>query len=225
MTAHTTFDGVEIETGPQPQVSVIWLHGLGADGYDFVPIVQELDLTGVAAVRFVFPHAPSIPVTINGGHVMRAWYDILGADLTRREDERGLRQSQHLINALIEREHQRGIAYERIVLAGFSQGCAMTLMTGLRFGHRLAGLAGLSGYLPLLDSTDTERHLANINTPIFLAHGRQDPVVPYARGYQSYEELQRLGYTVQWQEYEMPHSVCAEEISDISRFIIGLLKP
>lgn len=219
-----TFDGVEIETGLQPETSIIWLHGLGADGYDFVPIVQELDLIGLGPVRFVFPHAPSIPVTLNGGYVMRAWYDIMGTDLTRREDEAGLRQSQHLLNGLIEREHARGSAYERIVLAGFSQGCAMTLMTGLRFPQRLAGLVGLSGYLPLLDSSETERHPANADTPVFLAHGRQDTVVPYARGRDACNELERLGYAVEWQEYDMPHSVCAEEVADIGNFLQRLLR-
>lgn len=215
---------VEHVTSKYPAWSIIWLHGLGADGYDFVPIVQELDLTGLEPVRFVFPHAPSIPVTLNGGYVMRAWYDILGTDLTRREDEAGLRQSQHLLNGLIEREHARGSAYERIVLAGFSQGCAMTLMTGLRFPQRLAGLIGLSGYLPLLDTTETERHLANADTPVFLAHGRQDTVVPYARGRDACNELERLGYSVEWQEYDMTHSLCAEEVNDISRFLLGLFK-
>jgi phospholipase/carboxylesterase len=220
----TTFDGIEIETQPQPQASVIWLHGLGADGYDFAPIVQELNLHGLRGIRFVFPHAPSIPVTLNSGYVMRAWYDILGADLTRREDERGLRQSQERVHQLIEREHARGSAYERIVLAGFSQGCAMTLMAGLRFPHRLAGLVGLSGYLPLLDSTETERDPANADTPIFLAHGRQDAVVPYARGLDSCQELQRLGYSVAWQEYDMPHSVCAQEVVDIGNFLQRVLQ-
>jgi phospholipase/carboxylesterase len=148
----------------------------------------------------------------------------LGTDLTRREDEAGLRQSQHLLNGLIEREHARGSAYERIVLAGFSQGCAMTLMTGLRFPQRLAGLIGLSGYLPLLDTTETERHLANADTPVFLAHGRQDTVVPYARGRDACNELERLGYSVEWQEYDMTHSLCAEEVNDISRFLLGLFK-
>ena len=168
MNASTPLDGVEIETGLAPSSSVIWLHGLGADGYDFVPMVEELDLTGLAPIRFVFPHAPSMPVSVNGGYVMRAWYDILGADLTRREDERGLRQSQERVHQLIEREHARGSAYERIVLAGFSQGCAMTLMAGLRFPHRLAGLVGLSGYLPLLDSTETERDPANADYQEYL---------------------------------------------------------
>jgi phospholipase/carboxylesterase len=224
MNHQTTFDGVEIETGAQPATSIIWLHGLGADGYDFVPIVQELDLSGLDPIRFVFPHAPSIPVTLNGGYVMRAWYDILGADLTRREDEAGLRQSQHRLNALIEREYRRGSPYERIVLAGFSQGCAMTLMTGLRFPQRLAGMIGLSGYLPLLDSTEAERHPANADTPIFMAHGRQDTVVPYARARDSGSELERLGYTVRWCEYDMSHSVCAEEVVDIADFLQRVLQ-
>src|SRR5678816_3268525 len=177
-----SLETIEIETGNDPTASMIILHGLGADDNDFVPVARELDLAAVGPVRFVFPHAPTRPVTINGGYVMRAWYDILGLDMhERREDEEGLRESQRLVEALIEREKERGIAANRIVLAGFSQGCAMTLMTGLRHRERLAGLVGLSGYLPLAAKTAAERHDANREVPIFLAHGTGDPVIPIAR--------------------------------------------
>ena len=169
-----TLEAIELETGPAPRASMIVLHGLGADGNDFVPVAHELDLAAVGPVRFVFPHAPTRPVTINGGYVMRAWYDILGLDShLQREDEAGLRESQALVEALIAREKARGIAAGRIVLAGFSQGCAMTLMTGLRHAERLAGLVGLSGYLPLAAKAEAERHAANRDAPIFLAHGTQ----------------------------------------------------
>jgi phospholipase/carboxylesterase len=215
---------IEIETAPQPVASLIVLHGLGADGNDFVPFAQELKLGAVGAVRYVFPHAPTRPVTINGGYVMRAWYDILGTDLVRREDEGGLRESQREIDALIEREIARGIAPGRIVLAGFSQGCAMTLMTGLRHGARLAGLAGLSGYLPLADTTAAERNAANLDVPIFLAHGRQDPVVPLARATASRDLLLGLGHGVQWHDYAMPHSVCGEEVADLNAWLLEVLR-
>jgi phospholipase/carboxylesterase len=215
---------IEIETAPQPVASLIVLHGLGADGNDFVPFAQELKLGAVGAVRYVFPHAPTRPVTINGGYVMRAWYDILGTDLVRRENEGGLRESQREINALIEREIARGIAPGRIVLAGFSQGCAMTLMTGLRHGARLAGLAGLSGYLPLADTTAAERNAANLDVPIFLAHGRQDPVVPLARATASRDLLLGLGHGVQWHDYAMPHSVCGEEVADLNAWLLEVLR-
>jgi len=160
---------IEIETAPSPQSAVIWMHGLGADGHDFAPIVRELDLSGCTGIRFVFPHAETMPVTINNGYVMRAWYDILGMDLVRREDAQGLRTSQQRIDDLIAREIARGIPAERIVLAGFSQGCAMALQTGLRYPQRLAGLMCLSGYLPLADTIADERHAANQDTAIFMA--------------------------------------------------------
>ena len=216
-------ESIQIETAPDPAASVIWLHGLGADGNDFVPIVRELDLDGCPAIRFVFPHAPTMPVTINNGYVMRAWYDILGADLAQREDEAGLRKSQALVEQLIEREKSRGIAPDRIVLAGFSQGCAMTLQTGLRHPQKLAGLLCLSGYLPLHQSVPAERHAANHETPIFLAHGRDDPVVPIDRAEKSRDMLQALGYRIEWHEYRMPHSVCAEEIEDIGAWLKRVL--
>lgn len=218
-----TLETIQIETGPNPTVSVIWMHGLGADGSDFVPIVRELDLSGCPAIRFVFPHAPSMPVTINGGFVMRAWYDILGTDLVRREDEAGLRKSQTAIGQLIEHEKARGIASDRILLAGFSQGCAMALQTGLRYPEKLGGLLCLSGYVPLNAVVAAERHEANRNTPIFLAHGRGDPVIPIDRAEKSRDLLVSLGYQVEWHEYMMQHSVCVEEIEDIGVWLKRVL--
>lgn len=210
---------VEIATGDHPEAAVIWMHGLGADGNDFVPIVRELDLSDCPAIRFVFPHAETMPVTINNGYVMRAWYDILGMDLVRREDEVGLRKSQQQIEQLIAREIERGIPAERIILAGFSQGCAMTLQTGLRYPHKLAGMLCLSGYLPLADKLSAERSQSNRSTPIFMAHGRVDPVVQIARAETSRDFLTSLGYAVEWKDYSMPHSVCEEEIDDIGHVI------
>lgn len=214
---------LEGETGANPVATVIVLHGLGADGGDFVPVCEALDLSAIGPLRFVFPHAPVRPVTINGGYRMRAWYDILGTDLQRREDEAGLRESQRAIAALIDRERERGIAAKRIVLAGFSQGCAMTLMTGLRYPERLAGLAGMSGYLPLAAGTAAERSEANRDVPIFLAHGTADPVVALERGNASREALLALGHTVEWHDYPMEHSVCPEEIADLNRWLLGVL--
>ena len=213
----------EIETGPAATASIIVLHGLGADGNDFVPICDELDLRAVGDVRFVFPSAPMMPVTINGGMVMRAWYDILGTDIARREDEAGLRASLLLVRGLIEREVARGVVASRIVLMGFSQGCAMTLLTGLRYPERLAGLVGLSGYLPLAETTAAERSAVNAGLPIFLAHGRQDPVIALPRATASRDALQALGYAVEWHDYPMPHSVCAPEIVDLNRWLLRLL--
>ncbi len=219
----TLLETIDKQTGADPRASVIVLHGLGADGNDFVPVAQELDLSSAGAVRFVFPHAPVIPVTINGGHAMRAWYDILGADLVQREDEAGLRRSLAQVEALIGREKARGVPASRIVLAGFSQGCAMALLTGLRHGERLGGIVGMSGYLPLAASTAAERHSANGATPIFLAHGRMDTVVPLQRALASRDALQALGYPVEWHEYPMAHSVCMEEIADLGRWLAGVL--
>ncbi|HEV8311500.1 MAG TPA: dienelactone hydrolase family protein [Burkholderiaceae bacterium] len=216
-------EALEIETGDAPRASVIVLHGLGADGNDFVPIVQELELAAAGPLRFVFPHAPMRPVTINAGYVMRAWYDILGDDLQRQEDEVGLRASQAEIEALIERERQRGIDASRIVLMGFSQGCAVSLLTGLRYRERLAGIVGLSGYLPLAASTAAERSAANADVPIFLAHGRLDPIVTFARGAASRDALRALGHDVEWHEYPMEHSVCLEEIADLNRWLLKVL--
>lgn len=214
---------IEIETGPNPTASIVLMHGLGADGNDFVPIAQELDLSSVGPVRFVFPNAPVMPVTINGGYQMPAWYDIYGPNLVQREDEVGLRRSQASIEALIEKEKSRGIAADRIVVAGFSQGCAMALMTGLRHSEKLAGIVGLSGYLPLAATLAGERHAANRDTPIFLAHGSGDPVVVLERAELSRNLLMQMDYNVDWHEYPMAHSVCMEEIADLNAWLLRVL--
>jgi phospholipase/carboxylesterase len=215
---------IDIETAPQPKTSIIVLHGLGADGNDFVPFAQEIDLRAVGAVRWVFPHAPVMPVTINGGYRMRAWYDVLhSADLRQRQDEAGLRASLKNIEEIIDREKERGSAANRIVLAGFSQGCAMALLTGLRHKERLAGIVGMSGYLPLAETTSSERSDANQLTPIFLAHGAMDPVIPVDAGAMSRDALRALGYDVEWHEYPMPHSVCMEEVSDLGVWLRKVL--
>jgi phospholipase/carboxylesterase len=219
----TLLPRIQIDSAPQPTAAVIWLHGLGADGNDFAALVPELDLRGCPPIRFVFPHAPSIPVTLNGGHVMPAWYDIVGADLVSRQDAAGIQHSARAIVALIEHEVARGIAYQNIVLAGFSQGCAMALYTGLRLPHRLAGIMALSGYLPLADTLLAERHVANAHTPIFMAHGSMDPVVAPDRGEASHQLLKRLGYPVQWHTYPMGHSVHPREVADLSAFLLNVL--
>jgi phospholipase/carboxylesterase len=219
MNLHT----IDIETAPNPRATVLLMHGLGADGNDFVPIAAELDLAAVGPVRFVFPNAPTMPVTINGGMRMPAWYDISNADLTRREDEAGLRASQAALESLLEREKARGIPASRIVVAGFSQGCAMALMTGLRHSETLAGIVGLSGYLPLASTTAAERHAANAQTPVFLAHGLQDGVVPIERAAASRDALAGLGYSVDWHQYPMAHSVCAQEIADLNQWLNRVL--
>ncbi len=213
------------DAGAVPVASIVVLHGLGADGHDFVPIARELNLARVGPVRFVFPHAPVRPVTINGGHAMRAWYDIHppGADGQREEDGAGLRHSQALVQALLDREVERGVPAARTVLMGFSQGCAMALLAGVRAPRRLAGIVGLSGYLPLADTTALERSEANRGVPIFLAHGEQDAVVDLARGEASHQALLALGYPVQWRSYAMGHSVCAQEISDLNRWLLTVL--
>jgi phospholipase/carboxylesterase len=219
-------ESIEIETGRNPAASVIWMHGLGADGNDFVPIVNELGLDSTPAIRFLFPHAPMRPVTINNGFVMRAWYDVTLGDLeghSRRADERGVRESQAQIAALIEREEKRGVAPERIVLAGFSQGGAVALQTGLRFPRKLAGMMALSTYLPLAESLPAEAAPANRQTPIFMAHGLYDPVIPIMMGAGSMTFLTGLGYAVEWRQYPMPHSVCPDEIEDIGAWLRKVL--
>lgn len=215
---------IEIESTPNPSAAVIWLHGLGADGNDFAGLVPELDLTGCPPIRFVFPHAPSIPVTLNNGYVMPGWYDILGTDLVRRQDANGIKTSALAIEALIANEVARGIAPNRIVLAGFSQGCAMALHTGLRHSATLAGIMALSGYLPLAETLAAERTAANQATPIFMAHGVQDPMVILPRAESSRDLLAQLGYAVQWHTYPMAHSVHPREIQDISGFLKSVLK-
>lgn len=197
--------------------SVIWLHGLGADGHDFEPIVNELSLTH--NIRFIFPHAPEMPVTINNGMIMPAWYDIKAAQIDNLQDEAGIRQSQKSVLALIEREIERGIKSENIILAGFSQGGAIALHTALRYESPLAGIMGLSTYLPLAESVENEINNANKNTPVFLAHGIHDPIVPFQLATNTQTTLNQLGYTVELKKYEMEHSVCVEEVNDISSWI------
>ncbi|HPU52698.1 MAG TPA: alpha/beta hydrolase [Burkholderiaceae bacterium] len=218
-----SLETLEYESGPNPRATLIVMHGLGADGNDFVPICESLDLSSVGDMRFIFPNAPMRPVTINGGYVMRAWYDILGAVGSRREDEPGLRDSQAAIDALIEREVTRGVPAGRIVLAGFSQGCAMALLTGLRHPQRLAGIAGMSGYLPLPARTAAEASGANAGVPIFLAHGRFDPMVTMDRALSARDQLTALGYPVEWHEYPIEHSVSPDEVTDLNRWLLRVL--
>lgn len=214
---------IEIETAPNPDAAVVWMHGLGADGHDFEPIVPELRLPATTRIRFVFPHAPLRPVTINQGHVMRAWYDVRALAGVRREDEAGVRQSARQIEALLARERQRGIAPRRIVIAGFSQGAAMALHVGLRYADRLAGLLALSCYLPLANTLPTEASPANRDVPIFWAHGLHDPMIPQAMAEQGRAQLAELGYQIDWHQYPIPHSVSAEEIADVARWLERVL--
>jgi phospholipase/carboxylesterase len=216
-------DAIEIETGKNPTASIIWLHGLGADGNDFAPIVPEIRLPPLA-IRFVFPHAPVQPVTINGGMRMRAWYDIT-AGANRREDEGGVRASQVLIETLIGREKERGTAARRLVLAGFSQGGAIALQAGLRRPERIAGIMALSTYVPLGEKLSAEASTANRDVPVFMAHGSYDPIIPLAWAEQSRKLLESLGHPVEWREYGMPHSVCPEELADIGAWLVKVLGP
>ena len=214
-------DTIDIETGANPRASIIVLHGLGASGHDFEPFAQEIDLAAVGPVRWVFPHAPQIPVSLNSGYVMPAWYDIHPD--RAHEDEAGLRRSQALVDGLLAREQARGVPASRTVLAGFSQGCAMALLTGLRYGQRLAGVAGMSGYLPLARQLVAERSAANADVPIWLAHGTQDEMVALPRAEASRDALQALGYAVEWHSYPMGHSVCMEEVADLQRWLLKVL--
>ena len=221
-----TLQVLEAQTGnpgESPVATILIMHGLGADSRDFVPIAQQLDLSSVGPVRFLFPNAPSIPVTINGGYVMPAWYDILAADLVKREDEAGLRQSQLQIEAIIANEKARGMPANRIVVAGFSQGCAMALMVGLRHAETLAGIVGMSGYLPLGSLIAAEHTAASLKTPVFMAHGTRDGVVALPRATASRDALAALGYAVEWHEYAMEHSVCPQEVTDIEAFLKRVL--
>ena len=213
---------IEIATGPAPSASVIWMHGLGADGHDFEPIVPELALPGTLQVRFIFPNAPVRPVTLNMGMAMRAWYDIIEIG-GGREDGEGLRASQAAIEQLIAAEVARGIPASRIVLAGFSQGGAIAFQTGLRHPQRLAGIMALSTYLPLAGTVEDERSAANRDLPVFMAHGSVDPVISISRAQQSRKMLEALGYPLEWHEYPMPHSVCPQEIADISDWLVRTL--
>ncbi len=218
-----SLETLEIHPGDDPVASIVVLHGLGADGSDFLPIARELDLSAVGPVRFVFPSAPVRPVSINNGYRMRAWYDILPGSGPRREDEAGLRASLVEVQALIDREAARGIPATRTVLMGFSQGCAMTLLAGLRAPRRLAGLVGLSGYLPLAGATAAERSPANQDVPLFLAHGNDDLVVAFERGVASRDALAALGHDIEWHEYPMEHTVCEAEIFDLNRWLVKVL--
>jgi phospholipase/carboxylesterase len=214
---------VELEPRQEPAGSVLWLHGLGADGHDFEAIVPELHIPAGRAPRFVFPHAPVRPVTINGGYRMRAWYDILGFDDGARQDEAGIAESQRAVERLIARERDRGIASDRIVLAGFSQGGAVALHTALRQPEPLAGVLALSTYLPLSHRLREEAHPANARTPIFMAHGTHDPVVPLSLGASSRDALVSLGYDVDWRTYPMAHQVSAQEIADVREWLLRVL--
>jgi len=213
-------EAIEIETAPNPQASVIWMHGLGADGNDFAPLADVIELH--LGVRYVFPHAPMMPVSINAGYVMRAWYDISDAAI-RREDEAGVRASQQSVEALLAREKSRGIAASRIVLAGFSQGGAIALQTGLRHAERLAGVMALSAYVPLADRLAAEANPANRGVPIFMAHGTADPMIAFARAQASRDLLLQQAYAVEWHEYRMEHSVCPQEVADIAGWLRRVL--
>src|SRR5471030_185958 len=208
----TLLETIEKETGPNPTVAIIWMHGLGADANDFVPMLHELDLAGLPPIRFIFPNADTMPVTVNGGYVMRSWYDIVASDLGRQE-----------VEALMAREKARGIPAERIILAGFSQGCAMTLQTGLRQPEKLAGMMCLSGYVPIADAAIKEHTAASLATPIFMVHGRMDPVIPVARAEQSRDLLKQLGYQVEWHDYPMQHTLCQDEVVHISAWLKRVL--
>jgi phospholipase/carboxylesterase len=216
---------ITLDTGSNPQHSIIWLHGLGADGEDFVPVAEEMQLP--VAVRYIFPHAPMRPVTINNGYVMRAWYDILigaasaelSASIGRNEDVEGIRESQAEIEKLIAQERQRGVPARNIFLAGFSQGGAVVLYTGLRHKERLGGILALSTYLPLMKTLPAEANTAAKTVPIFMAHGQGDPVIPYTFGRASADELLQQKYSLEWHSYNMPHSVCPEEINDIEHWL------
>ena len=216
-------EAVEIETGANPTAAVIWLHGLGADGHDYEPLVPHLDAPTERALRFVFPHSTVRPVTLNNGFPMRAWYDIRALNRAAAEDEAGIRASQARIGELIRRENERGVASERIVLAGFSQGGAMALFAGTRYPQKLAGIMGLSCYLVLAGALASERAAANDATPVFLAHGTQDPVVAPQLGEEARRQLERAGYKVEWHAYSMPHSVCPQEVVDIAAWLRRVL--
>ena len=216
-------DAVEITTGPAPTASVIWLHGLGADGHDFEPIVPQLGWPGAPEIRYVFPHAPVRPVTINGGMAMRAWYDIVNASLGRDHDQQGITMSMGQAAALVDREIDRGIASERIIVAGFSQGGAIAVQVALRYPKKLAGLIALSTYLVLDDRLEDERSQANHSIPVFAGHGSADPVVPCHLGEQVAQRLRSLGHPVDFHNYPMPHAVCPQEITDLTAWLRNCL--
>ncbi|MFV1972930.1 MAG: alpha/beta hydrolase [Thiohalobacterales bacterium] len=217
-------DAIEINPDAAPRACIIWLHGLGADGNDFAPLIPQLGIVDVLGVRVVLPHAPRRPVTINNGMVMRAWYDITGTDFRARQDDAGIRASETLLRGLIAREIERGIPADRIVLAGFSQGGAIVLHTGLRYPQKLGGILMLSAYLPLATSLAAERSAENFNIPIMQAHGQQDPVVPIEWALQTRDHLQAQDYTVDWKNYPMQHAVCPQEVADIREWLLRVLR-
>jgi len=208
---------ITLQTGKNPTYSIIWLHGLGANGADFVPIVDEIELPH--AVRYIFPHAPKRPVTLNGGFIMPAWYDIRSEDIGAAQDVAGIHASQRAVEALIAQEIAAGIAPSHLFLAGFSQGGAIALHCGLRSTQELGGIVALSTYLPLADTVAAEKQAITAQIPIFMAHGRSDPIVPFALGKASRDILSTLGYSVEWHEYAMPHTVCMEEIKAIEGWL------
>lgn len=218
-TAAAALDTVEILTGPDPDAAVIWLHGLGADGHDFEPIVPHLQWPGAPAIRYVFPHAPIRPVTLNGGMPMRAWYDIVSLSSDRNQDEQGILTSVRQTEALIRAQRELGIDSKRIVVAGFSQGGAIALLTALRYREPLAGLVALSSYLLQGERLESQAHEANRGLPVFVGHGSHDPMVPIALGEETAARLRELSYPVDWHSYAMPHSVCPEEISDLAGWL------
>ncbi|MGH8156380.1 MAG: alpha/beta hydrolase [Rhodanobacteraceae bacterium] len=218
-----TLECVEIQTAPDPRHAVIWLHGMGADGHDFEPIVPQLVRPEWPALRFIFPHAPIRPISLNGGLPMRAWYDIAGFDLAQKQDEAGIRQSIGAVEALIARESERGVPVANIVLTGFSQGGAVALAAGLRHTQTFAAIVGLSTYLPIAERTEGERDAANAATPIFMGHGTFDPVVAPYLGERSRDALRQWGYSVEWHSYPMAHQVCPQEIHDLAEFMTGIL--
>lgn len=222
MTHNTTslLEHIEINPSHPPIASVIWLHGLGADGHDFEPIVPELNLPQHLPIRFIFPHAPMQPVTINNGYIMRAWYDIVSLDLNRHADQKGISESQQQLVRFIEHEKSRGILSNRIFLAGFSQGAVIALTTGLTYSDKLGGILGLSGYLPFSEQVIAAASQANKNTSVFLGHGTEDSIVPYFLGQSTHDTLIKNNYSVAWHSYRMPHSVCMEEIQDIGKWIV-----
>jgi len=215
---------VTVETGPNPTFTIIWMHGLGADGHDFEPLVPELLHQGMPALRFVFPHAPVRPVTINNGYEMRAWYDIIGIDRRSAEDFKGVGESADSISGLVHREHARGINSDHIVLAGFSQGGAMALHLATRHPDTFAGVIALSCYLPLAKDVAKARNAANLSTPMFMAHGTQDPVVPYMLGDESRQLLESAGFKPEWHSYAMPHALCEEEVADLRAFLKRIVR-
>jgi phospholipase/carboxylesterase len=218
-------ESVVVETGPDPSFTILWLHGLGADGHDFEPLVPELLERGMPALRFIFPHAPVRPVTLNNGYRMRAWYDIVGIDRRSAEDFTGMQATAASVQRLIAQQSEAGIPAERMVIAGFSQGGAMALHIATRAEQRFAGVIALSCYLPLAKELAASRQPANDATPIFMAHGISDPVVPLELGRESWRLLQAAGYRVEWHEYPMPHSVCEPEVADMRAFLARITRP